>query len=396
MIDMSLHELARLVQCNPATAVESVRMHVQRILSLDPTLKGLKFPSFQKASQNAQAIQGSLIGSTFIVSDVDNCPQGTDALMDEGSQLLGELHHGKDPLCLDCDHDHRTPNPWNFQHVSGGVSGTSASIIASGGANFSICNDYYGSLILSGNFCGVYALRPTPERSCRGWHCRSVADTKQIFEIASGYVEEAPSVRPIIWYIDDVLPYEVDEELIRNINTCKEVFVANGFALQPLEVPIFKNAFTAWVSHWKPCELYDPRHATGIMAMEAFRHYFTEHPDKGTQIQKMSFDIRSHFIDVLGSNGVMICPAYTTTAPKVSDTQERPLDFILSALFAAWKLPSLNVPTGFSISGLPMGVQLIGAPGTEANLFVVAEILEKEFRGWVRAQPVSLKLPFNP
>ena len=43
-----------------------------------------------------------------------------------------------------------------------------------------------------------------------------------------------------------------------------------------------------------------------------------------------------------------------------------------------------------------MGVQLIGAPGTEANLFHVGEILEKEFRGWVRAQPVSLKLPFNP
>ena len=92
-------------------AVESVQMHVQRMLSLDPTLKGLKFPSFQKHPKMRKVIQGSLVGATFIVSDVDNCPQGTEALLDEGAQLLGELHHGSDPLCLDCDHKDRTPNP---------------------------------------------------------------------------------------------------------------------------------------------------------------------------------------------------------------------------------------------------------------------------------------------
>ena len=81
---------------------------------------------------------------------------------------------------------------------------------------------------------------------------------------------------------------------------------------------------------------------------------------------------------------------------KMEQTKIRPLDFILSAIFAAWNLPSINVPTGFSVSGLPMGIQLVGAPGTEQNLFVAAEILEQEFRGCVRAQPVSLKLPFNP
>ena len=116
----------------------------------------------------------------------------------------------------------------NFQHVSGGVSGTSASIIASGGANFSICNDYCGSLILSGNFCGVYALRPTPSRSCRGWHCRTISDTKQIFEIASGYVEESPSIQPTIWYLDDLLPYEVDKELLKISILAKKYLFPKG------------------------------------------------------------------------------------------------------------------------------------------------------------------------
>ena len=396
MIDLSLQELATQVQMSPDKAVESVQQYVERIKSLDPTLKSLKAPSFKEASYNAQAVQGSLVGSTFIVSEVDNCELATDALLDEGAQLLGELHHGKDPLCLDCDHEERTPNPWNFDHVSGGASGTCASIIASGGANFSVCDDHCGSLILSGNFCGVYALRPTSERSCRGWHCRSIADTKNIFEIASGIVEEIPQYRPSFWYVEDLLPYEVDEELLRNINTCKEIFLSDGCSMQPLTVPIFKNAFTAWVSHRKPCKEYNPEHLTGIMALEAYEYYFTHHPEKGEKIQKMSLDIRTTLIDVLGSNGIIICPAYTSVAPKMEQTKNRPLDFILSAIFAAWNLPSINVPTGFSVTGLPMGVQLVGAPGTEQNLFVAAEILEQEFRGCVRAQPVSLKLPFNP
>ena len=103
------------------------------------------------------------------------------------------------------------------------------------------------------------------------------------------------------------------------------------------------------------------------------------------KIQKMSLDIRSTLIEVLGSNGIIICPAYTSVAPKMEQTKKRPLDFILSAIFAAWNLPSINVPTGFSVNGLPMGIQLVGAPGTEQNLFVAAEILEQEFRGCVRA-----------
>ena len=31
----------------------------------------------------------------------------------------------------------------------------------------------------------------------------------------------------------------------------------------------------------------------------------------------MSLEMRSHFIDVLGGNGVMFCPAYTAVAPNV-------------------------------------------------------------------------------
>jgi amidase len=36
-------------------------------------------------------------------------------------------------------------------------------------------------------------------------------------------------------------------------------------------------------------------------------------------------------------------------------------------------LPSLAVPTGFSSGGLPAGIQIIGAPGTDKKLLEVGE-----------------------
>jgi aspartyl-tRNA(Asn)/glutamyl-tRNA(Gln) amidotransferase subunit A len=44
--------------------------------------------------------------------------------------------------------------------------------------------------------------------------------------------------------------------------------------------------------------------------------------------------------------------------------------------------PAVNIPTGFDANGLPMSVQLIGAPFSEARLLRVARALERELDFW--------------
>lgn len=56
-----------------------------------------------------------------------------------------------------------------------------------------------------------------------------------------------------------------------------------------------------------------------------------------------------------------------------------------------WNLtgvPAMSVPFGALPTGAPAAVQLVGRPGTEADLLAVAEDLER-LRPWARTAPLS-------
>ena len=48
--------------------------------------------------------------------------------------------------------------------------------------------------------------------------------------------------------------------------------------------------------------------------------------------------------------------------------------------------PAVSVPIGFTKDGLPVGVQIIGAMGSEANLLRAAAVIE-------RSRPLHLRRP---
>jgi amidase len=62
------------------------------------------------------------------------------------------------------------------------------------------------------------------------------------------------------------------------------------------------------------------------------------------------------------------------------------------APFAApWNVlgwPAVSVPAGLSPDGLPLGVQLVGRPGSEATLLGLAAELERA-RPWPRIAPIG-------
>ena len=45
-------------------------------------------------------------------------------------------------------------------------------------------------------------------------------------------------------------------------------------------------------------------------------------------------------------------------------------------------LPALSLPTGFDPDGMPVAVQLVGAPASEPLLFTVARRLDAALRGY--------------
>jgi aspartyl-tRNA(Asn)/glutamyl-tRNA(Gln) amidotransferase subunit A len=87
---------------------------------------------------------------------------------------------------------------------------------------------------------------------------------------------------------------------------------------------------------------------------------------------------------------LILCPASPTPAFKIGEKTEDPIAMYLSDIFTIpvnlAGLPGMCVPCGFSSSGLPIGVQLIGKPLDEATLFRTAHYYEQQTE-WHKQRP---------
>jgi amidase len=69
------------------------------------------------------------------------------------------------------------------------------------------------------------------------------------------------------------------------------------------------------------------------------------------------------------------------------DTYHRWMEVVVIATFAG--LPAISVPVGFSASGLPMGMQLIGRPRGDLGLLRLARDYEQASGQILATRPAS-------
>lgn len=90
---------------------------------------------------------------------------------------------------------------------------------------------------------------------------------------------------------------------------------------------------------------------------------------------------------------VIISPTTPTPPFKLGEKVSDPLTMYLNDLFTIpvnlAGLPGLSLPCGFSESGLPIGLQIIGKPWDEATLFQVASAYEEATPWHTRSAPIK-------
>ena len=115
---------------------------------------------------------------------------------------------------------------------------------------------------------------------------------------------------------------------------------------------------------------------------EPFHDYFIHHEQR----EKMRVELMSLFEDI----DVLLTPVSPTTAIRHDQTmpvsrrriivngKSRPYtdQFCWIALATVLGLPATSVPIGLDDSGLPVNIQVIGAPGTDLTTIKFAELLE--------------------
>jgi Asp-tRNA(Asn)/Glu-tRNA(Gln) amidotransferase A subunit family amidase len=322
-----------------------------------------------------------------------------------------------------------TTNPFNPAHTPGGSSSGSAAAVAACMVPAAIGTQVGGSIIRPASYCANYALKPSQgainrgERqatsmSTHGPHAGSLEDMWAVaVEIAAraggdpGYAALRgpsalpPAQRPFVlavmetegWSGLDEASRSAFEQVVSQIENAGVMVLHRAsepelerFERSLIGVRALTFDITAWENHW------------------AMRNLIAQNPD-GVSSRSQAVAATAERIGVLGYQDLikrrtlirneyaafatrvdaMIAPASPGPAPLwPGDVRGQPLsprptgDAVFNTPSSLLGAPVVTVPLT-SVHGLPMGIQIMGQPGTDARVTAIAR--------WMREviQPVS-------
>ena len=295
-------------------------------------------------------------------------------------------------------------NPWRFDRIPGGSSTGSAILVASGCCFAALGSDTAGSVRIPAHCCGISALKPghgrvpldgamplAPSLDTCGIFARSAIDLALLWPIVSGDQAIAADEHPTVVVLQDA--FEASEVEIAMV--CRGAVNALAKAGVRIEE---KSGLSEQAD----------RHTLTVLQAEATREHRRRIDDpaidattrkrlaKGLSITddelasaRAARDaLRDHFVSTcLGERGIAVLPVMPIKTPIVSEVDPASPQFNPRTLYALSRftrfvnyfgLPALSVPAGFDDSGMPVGLQLVGRPGSEATLLRIGMSLQEQ------------------
>ncbi len=326
-------------------------------------------------------------------------------------------------------------NPWNLDHDPGGSSSGSGIAVAAALCAASLGEDTGGSVRTPASWCGVVGLRPTWGRVSRhgsfplSWSMdtagpltRTVEDSAQLLQVIAGYDPRDPltSRRPVPDYSaalkDGVrgLRVGIIRELTFGTETDAEVRAAVvdaarrleglGAVMEEISLPLLSLAGAIFMAladsdgaglhqRWlrtRPMD-YDQGTRRRLLAASLIPAA-TYH-----QAARARALLRARLGDALGRCDLLLCPTAHQAAPpiatgRVAITTRQEVagrfftrrSYVTPAALAG--TPAIALPCGFTRSGLPISLQLLGRTFDEATLLRAAYAYEHD-TDWSRRRP---------
>ena len=294
-------------------------------------------------------------------------------------------------------------NPWRFDAIPGGSSTGSAILVASGCCFAALGSDTAGSVRIPAHCCGVTALKPghgtipldgamglAPSLDTAGVFARSAADLALLWPLVSSGPSAASEGLPRVVVLRDALDSS-DTEVAAIVRGAIEVLAASG--MTTVEQPGFPEQAD--------------RHVLTVLQAEATREHRQRIDDpkidatlrkrlaKGLSIADSELAsalaardaLRDEFVrSCLGEAGIAVLPVMPIRTPRVNEVDPASPQFNPRVLYALSRftrfvnylgLPAVAAPAGFDSAGMPVGLQLVGRAGSEADLLQVAIRLQE-------------------
>ncbi|HXD30034.1 MAG TPA: amidase [Pyrinomonadaceae bacterium] len=334
-----------------------------------------------------------------------------------GAILLGKTNTAE--LAMEYSADNpvfgRTLNPHDHTRTPGGSSGGEAAAIATCMSAAGLGSDLAGSIRIPAHFCGIAGFKPATASvpgagqfppsagpyslgSVIGPLARRVEDLRMIFHVLAGNdltlgSKDLRGLR-VSWYTDDgVSP--VTNETRKAVEAAAKVLANSGLAVEEVRPPGVEQGFDMWMKLFSRATVVLLRNvyagneekAGAFVKWRLATADDAAPPSLDEYIQSwLERDrLRTQLIAWM-NGGLLLAPVGAVPALK-HDALKADVDgkqisawraFSYSQTFNAFDLPAATVPVGRSPEGLPIGVQIVGVPGKEENIFGAAELIEKE------------------
>jgi amidase len=306
-------------------------------------------------------------------------------------------------------------NPWDTSRTAGGSSGGSAAAVAAGLVPIALGNDGMGSLRIPAANCGLVTIKPghgvVPAGVSDGdWFGMSengplattVEDARLMLSVLADteIVRGAePARRAIAVSVRSPLAgVTVSKPYADAVREAARLLAGAGHRVRRAEPPYPLSLGVTALQHWTAGTAVDaagldPRRlARRTRVHAAVGQRFLNGVRTGEGRERLRRRLEPFFAE----HDVLLTPALARRSPQAGPWHERGwLRNVLantnySPMTPPWNLtgwPAMAIPFGTLPSGAPRSLQLVGRPGSEADLLDLAEEIEK-LHPWQRTAPL--------
>jgi len=291
----------------------------------------------------------------------------------------------------------KTRHPFDPTRTPGGSSSGSAAAVAAGMVPFAFGTQTSGSTIRPAAFCGIVGYKPSfglidrtgikvlaDSLDTIGLFARNVADIATVAALLAGrptLAAAAPTREPRFAVFRTPSWNLADEDAQKNFEQSLLKLESRGARLQTLEDPADYLALLSaheTIMNWEVPRALAFERLTGSHALHpTTREGISPLPgltaDDYDAACALAADAMQRWASLLENfDALLTLPARGEAPIGLASTG----DPIFNRAWTQLRLPCVTVPSGTGRSGLPLGLQLVGAPRTDGRLLAASRMAE--------------------
>ncbi len=298
----------------------------------------------------------------------------------------------------------QTNNPWDLSRTSGGSSGGSGAGVCVEFFDGAVGTDTGGSIRGPASYCGIAGLKPTYglvdtqgvfplswSLDHAGPMARTPACTHALLDAMTGKATLGPPLplKGMRFAVVDIHRAEpaLRDDVARAFDAAVESLERAGARNMDVELPDLSRCDKALLDILLPeaSVIHREIHAAraegyGNQTRAIIETGFTSLGVDIVEANRFRHQLRGDLERVFDTVDLLLSPTVAFVAPAEDPAVAEDEGEIEMRFVAPWNLtgqPVLSMPCGFGENGLPVGLQLIGALGTDALLLRRAESLHR-------------------